>query len=170
MKIKLYTSVDGVAAEFIDEVDVNEGIAVRFCYDNWPEEDRIRYEFDYQAPDHLRRPPFEIQRPDGSWFPWADTISRPVEDEDEDEDEGEPVVLDESVSCQRCKSHRVASVSGKCSDLGSFGLGSIDHDGSIPDEVGIGGGDYIEIDYCLDCGQLQGEWPLPVSPIERGEE
>lgn len=71
------------------------------------------------------------------------------------------------VKCQRCGSHRVASVSGKCSDLGSFSIRSIYHDGNMPGDVGIGGGDYIKFDYCLDCGQLQGDFPLPISDIEK---
>jgi len=25
----------------------------------------------------------------------------------------------------------------------------------------IGGGDYIEFKLCLNCGQQQGEWPIP---------
>ena len=72
--------------------------------------------------------------------------------------------------CQNCQSERVADAGGKCSDLSHFTLGEIDHQGYVPDEVGIGGGDYIEFAYCLDCGQIQGEWPLPLSPIENGKE
>jgi hypothetical protein len=30
----------------------------------------------------------------------------------------------------------------------------------VPDFIGLGGGDYIELDYCLDCGQIQGDFPL----------
>jgi hypothetical protein len=35
-----------------------------------------------------------------------------------------------------------------------------EHDGYVPSNLGIGSGDYIEIQYCLDCGQLQGEFPI----------
>lgn len=79
------------------------------------------------------------------------------------------VELDPSVSCQRCQSHRVARAGGKCSDMSNFSMGDIDHQGYVPDEVGIGGGDYFSIKYCLDCGQLQGTFPLPLSEIETGE-
>ncbi len=73
------------------------------------------------------------------------------------------------MSCNRCQSHRVADVVGKCSDTASFELGSKEHDGYVPYGVGIGGGDYIELKYCLDCGQIQGTWPLPISSFETGE-
>lgn len=32
--------------------------------------------------------------------------------------------------------------------------------------MGIGGGDYFEIDLCLDCGRVQGEFPLPETDLE----
>jgi hypothetical protein len=32
--------------------------------------------------------------------------------------------------------------------------------------AGIGGDDYVEIHYCLDCGQLQGNFPLPPIAME----
>jgi hypothetical protein len=46
-------------------------------------------------------------------------------------------------------------------------LGAASHDGYVPDDLGIGGGDYVEFDYCLDCGQLQGKFPLPPANIEK---
>jgi hypothetical protein len=33
--------------------------------------------------------------------------------------------------------------------------------------MGIGGGDYVEIDLCMDCGQTQGKYPRPISDLER---
>lgn len=29
----------------------------------------------------------------------------------------------------------------------------------VPSDLNIGGGDYLSFDVCLDCGQMQGEWP-----------
>lgn len=70
--------------------------------------------------------------------------------------------------CQRCQSKRVVSASAKCSDLFHAAMhGRAECDGYVPDDLGVGGGDYVEIHWCLDCGQLQGEWPLPKSRIER---
>lgn len=70
--------------------------------------------------------------------------------------------------CQRCKSSRVVSASAKCSDLFHAAHGDREHNGYVPDDLGVGGGDYLEINWCLDCGQLQGEWPLPTTELERG--
>jgi hypothetical protein len=33
-------------------------------------------------------------------------------------------------------------------------------DGYVPDDIGIGGGDYITFTYCLDCGKIQGDFPI----------
>jgi hypothetical protein len=30
----------------------------------------------------------------------------------------------------------------------------------VPSDCNIGGGDYIKINICLKCGQLQGKWPV----------
>lgn len=79
------------------------------------------------------------------------------------------------MKCQRCESERVLEGGGKSSDMNEFCVGNktVWHDGSsridkkpgpadyVPHGLNIGGGDYIEIDVCLDCGQMQGEWPVP---------
>jgi len=36
--------------------------------------------------------------------------------------------------------------------------------------VGIGGGDYIQFMYCLNCGKIHGNFPLPTTMIELKEE
>jgi len=69
--------------------------------------------------------------------------------------------------CHRCKSDRIAEFSAKCSDLGWTKIGDSEMDGYIPHDMGVGGGDYLEITVCLDCGQLQGTWPLPETKLER---
>lgn len=69
--------------------------------------------------------------------------------------------------CQKCKSERIASVNAKCSDLCFTEMGDVEHDGYVLDDMNIGGGDYVELSYCLDCGQIQGDWPLPKTEIER---
>lgn len=73
------------------------------------------------------------------------------------------------MSCQKCNSERVASVGGKTSDMCFVSLGNKEHDGYVPYKMNIGGGDYIEFQYCLDCGQIQGEFPLPPCEIEENE-
>jgi hypothetical protein len=64
------------------------------------------------------------------------------------------------MSCQRCKSERTAHVSGKTSDMCSVQVGEKDSNDYVPRDMNIGGGDYVSFSYCLDCGQMQGTWPL----------
>jgi len=45
-------------------------------------------------------------------------------------------------------------------------LGEHSHNGYVPNDLGIGDGDYLEFDLCLDCGQIQGDFPLPSSKLE----
>lgn len=77
------------------------------------------------------------------------------------------------MACQRCKSKRVAHINGKCRDLCFFRVGKgKEHDGYVPTDIGLedGYGDYIEFSYCLDCGQIQGKFPVPECAVERGED
>jgi hypothetical protein len=62
-----------------------------------------------------------------------------------------------------CGDDRIMHVSAKCSDLCyvSFPNGH-ENNGYVPNGVNIGGGDYINIKVCMNCGKIQGEWPLPV--------
>lgn len=64
------------------------------------------------------------------------------------------------MACQRCSSIKIVNVSGKCSDMFSAGNAIIDYEGYVPHDLGIGGGDYIRFSYCLDCGQMQGAFPV----------
>lgn len=69
--------------------------------------------------------------------------------------------------CKNCNSNRVASVNAKCSDCCGVNLGDVSHEGYVPEGLGIGGGDYIDFSFCLDCGQLQGNFPLASAEIEK---
>ena len=69
--------------------------------------------------------------------------------------------------CQRCNSSRVFSVTAHCNDLCVVSYADNHYEGYVPYGMGIGGGDDVEIDVCLDCGQLQGTWPRPTTDIER---
>ena len=74
------------------------------------------------------------------------------------------------MKCKRCGGKRVANAGGKTSDMASVSLGDKEKQGYVPRDMGIGGGDYIEFSYCLDCGQMQGKWPLKETELERGED
>jgi hypothetical protein len=65
------------------------------------------------------------------------------------------------MGCQRCGSTRIADVQGKTSDLCFVQLENLRYnDGYVPSGMNIGGGDYLRFSLCLDCGQLQGEFPV----------
>ena len=64
------------------------------------------------------------------------------------------------MNCQRCDSERLLRVNGKTDDRCSVSSSQTESHGYVPCGINIGGGDYIKIQVCLDCGQLQGEWPV----------
>lgn len=76
--------------------------------------------------------------------------------------------------CQECDSTRVAEISVKASDRCYIDIGGDDvvvcaHEGYVPHDMNIGGGDYLSVDICLDCGLAQGEWPLPFCEMEEDD-
>lgn len=71
------------------------------------------------------------------------------------------------MKCQRCQSERVATMGGKCSDMCSYTLNDSTVSGYVPGDMGVGDGDYLGFNYCLDCGQMQGKFPLPSTEIEK---
>ena len=77
-----------------------------------------------------------------------------------------PDVVELFESCQQCRSPRLARVYGHCSDMCSVDLAGRHTHGYVPRDLGIGGGDDLHFAYCLDCGQIQGTFPLPPAAIE----
>ena len=72
--------------------------------------------------------------------------------------------------CQRCSSRRVLSVSAKCGDCCGCSIGDKKTDRYVPQDVLIGKGgwgDYVKFSICLDCGQMQGEFPQPQMKMEQ---
>lgn len=68
--------------------------------------------------------------------------------------------------CQECKSLRIAEVNGKTSDMACVMILNKQHDGYVPRDMNIGGGDYLSFAYCLDCGQMEGVWPIGETELE----
>ena len=66
------------------------------------------------------------------------------------------------MACKHCESERIACVNAKCSDLGYFECEhlNIDHDGYLPYIPNVCGGDYAEVEFCLECGMIQGDFPI----------
>ncbi len=63
--------------------------------------------------------------------------------------------------CQRCKKDRLIDVQAKCSDCCIVSYKKAENNGYVPSDIGIGGNNDVRLIYCLECGQIQGEWPLP---------
>lgn len=61
--------------------------------------------------------------------------------------------------CKNCKSDRILDISGKVSDCYSQVYKNKEYTGYVPENIGIGGGDYIEFKYCLNCGMIQDNFP-----------
>lgn len=73
------------------------------------------------------------------------------------------------MTCQTCSSERIAKVHAKASDLHHVKIARNEHDGYLPHDFGIGGGDDVDFSYCLDCGQIQGKFPLELTELEQKE-
>lgn len=77
------------------------------------------------------------------------------------------------MNCTECTSKRVVLINAKCSDacLVSMPSRSPDQqDGYAPYDMNIGGGDYLKLGLCLNCGHVQGEWPVPPTDFEQEAE
>jgi hypothetical protein len=63
--------------------------------------------------------------------------------------------------CFKCGSDRILNISGKTSDCFSADYKGKQYEGYVLDSVGISDdSDYIEFEYCLACGQIQGKFPV----------
>ena len=72
------------------------------------------------------------------------------------------------VKCQSCGSTRLMNISAKCSDCCVISLANqdVEENGYVPSDSGVGGGDYIDFQYCLECGQIQCDFPLDKTSLE----
>lgn len=63
--------------------------------------------------------------------------------------------------CQTCNCENVVRIAAHCSDL--FVLTDNqgrEYRGYVPTDLGIGGNDDVRFSFCLDCGQIQGRFPI----------
>lgn len=72
--------------------------------------------------------------------------------------------------CIKCKSDRIVSISGKCSDCFTLFYKDKEYDGYVVENIGIGDGDYIEFNYCLECGMIQDKFPKEDPKIDYEDE
>ena len=64
------------------------------------------------------------------------------------------------MACRECASQRLVSVSGKCSDLFTANTSVLEYSGYVPSDINIGGDDYIDFQFCLECGMIQDDFPV----------
>jgi hypothetical protein len=72
--------------------------------------------------------------------------------------------------CKMCRATRLLKVDAKCDDTCTVKIGDKAQFGYPPSDMNIGGGDYLTFTLCLNCGQLQGVFPLPQTALERGDD
>lgn len=69
-----------------------------------------------------------------------------------------------------CSSERIVRVSGKTDDRCFVQLGNNEKNDYVPGDMNIGGGDYLNFHLCLDCGKVQGKFPVPPTKMETPDE
>ncbi len=67
--------------------------------------------------------------------------------------------------CQRCSSARLAEIDASANDTVSIRLSGRSYHGYLPRYLGLG---YLDLHFffCLDCGQVQGRFPLFRTALE----
>jgi len=70
------------------------------------------------------------------------------------------------MKCQQCGSERVLEVSARSKDMTWYKIGHVE----AVDQYAhiLGNGDHFEVEICLDCGQVQGDWPHDLTYLEEG--
>ena len=64
------------------------------------------------------------------------------------------------MSCDLCNSIRVLEIDSKASDCHGWVYMGRDGDGYAPHVPNVCGGDYVHLLVCLDCGKVQGKFPV----------
>lgn len=73
---------------------------------------------------------------------------------------------DKEMICQRCNSSRIANVLAHCSDSCYISVAGKSQSDYPPKDMGFSGGNSVSFEYCLDCGQMQGKFPIPPCKLE----
>jgi hypothetical protein len=84
--------------------------------------------------------------------------------------------------CTKCNGKRVAQVIAKCSDCCHIYMEDLKdpdnypgYNGYVPSDMGIVDedwqtGDYVSFHWCLDCGQIQGKFPVLAREVFKSED
>jgi len=72
------------------------------------------------------------------------------------------------MKCQTCGKDRIINVYAKCNDLCCVEFKGEYLNGYVLKDLNIGDwGSHVDIFYCLNCGQIQGNWPIKSPNMER---
>lgn len=71
------------------------------------------------------------------------------------------------MTCQKCGSRRVAQIDAKCDDRCCAQVEEFESNDYVPSDWGIGGGDYVRFKFCMQCGTIQGDFPLLETDMEQ---
>ena len=69
---------------------------------------------------------------------------------------------EELEACQRCGAVAIVQVTGKTSDGCFMRHLHREYDGYVLRGMGVGQDDYLEFEFCVKCGQIQGEFPKKI--------
>lgn len=70
-----------------------------------------------------------------------------------------------------CDNKQVIGIMAKCSDQCYLAFpDGTDADGYVPENMNIGGGDYIRIHFCMNCGQMAGKFPVELPNKDEDED
>jgi hypothetical protein len=84
-------------------------------------------------------------------------------------DEAEKKVIPEKMTC-KCGSERIVNICGHSVDENVIKVGNFEIMDYLPGDMGIGDAGDIEFSYCLQCGQIQGEFPVKKTKLEKHRE
>ena len=70
-------------------------------------------------------------------------------------------------NCDKCQSERVVFVGGLSAYRSYVLINAKDDDNYIPSDFGLGEYGAFEFNLCLNCGKIQGQFPRPMTPVER---
>jgi len=78
---------------------------------------------------------------------------------------------EEVFTCTKCKSKKLIAFRGQCDDhfVAEFeGMKNDEYNGYVPQGLNISKiTDMIEIEFCANCGQMKGEFPIPQENIDK---
>jgi len=72
------------------------------------------------------------------------------------------------MNCQRCDSYRIVTVTGKTSDMCTVAYDGCEANGYVPTGLFFGQngyGNYMEITFCAECGQIQETFPITANSL-----